>query len=121
MAKMEHESWMKHLTDNGWRYGEKRDNARRLHPSLRGFDTLSADDQEKTRQGVTNALGTLESLGYRSTVLRQQSVTGVADHDQQSDYVMINRFMIKTVLIKTVLIKRVLIRTAGSVRCGVVR
>ena len=63
MTRMEHESWMKHLTDNGWRFGEKRDNARRLHPSLRGFDTLSADDQEKTRQGVTNALGTLESLG----------------------------------------------------------
>ena len=84
MTRMEHESWMKHLTDNGWRFGEKRDNARRLHPSLRAFDTLSADDVEKTRQGVTNALGILESLGYRSTVLRQQPVTNVIDHDQQS-------------------------------------
>ena len=97
MTRMEHESWMKHLTDNGWRFGEKRDNARRLHPSLRAFDTLSADDREKTRQGVTNALGILESLGYRSTVLRQQPVahasTMINSRDQQ--------VMIKTVLIKT--------------------
>ena len=81
MTRMEHESWMKHLTDNGWRFGEKRDNARRLHPSLRVFDALTADDREKTRQGVTNALRILESLGYRSTVLRQQRGSSV-DHDR---------------------------------------
>lgn len=78
MAKMEHESWMNHLQDNGWRYGPERDDHRRIHPSLRPWDELTPADQEKTREGVANALKILNRLGYRSTVLRQQ-VEGLDD------------------------------------------
>ncbi len=74
LARMEHESWRQHLQDNGWRYGAQRDNARRLHPSLQTFDELTADDQDKTRQGVSHALDTLGILGYRSTALRPKAL-----------------------------------------------
>ncbi|MFL6047085.1 MAG: RyR domain-containing protein [Propionibacteriaceae bacterium] len=73
MAKMEHESWMSHLQDNGWRYGAQRDDHRRIHPSLRPWDELTPADREKTREGVANALKILNGLGYRSTILRQQA------------------------------------------------
>ena len=70
MAKIEHESWMQHLQDNGWRYGAERDDLERIHPSLRPWDQLTAADQEKTREGVANALRILNRLGYHSTVTR---------------------------------------------------
>ena len=78
MAEMEHTSWMKHLQDNGWRYGPKRDDHRRIHPSLRPWSELTPADQEKTRDGVANALKILNRLGYRSTVLRPSGVRGDA-------------------------------------------
>ena len=71
-------SWMKHLQDNGWRYGTKRDDHRRIHPSLRPWSELTPADQEKTREGVANALRILNRLGYRSTVLRPPGVAGDA-------------------------------------------
>jgi RyR domain len=73
MAKIEHASWMQHLQDNGWRYGAERDDLDRIHPSLRPWDQLTPADQEKTREGVANALRILNRLGYHSTVLRPRS------------------------------------------------
>ena len=52
MAKMEHQSWINHLQDNGWRYGPQRDDHRRIRPSLRPWDELTPADQEKSREGV---------------------------------------------------------------------
>jgi RyR domain len=81
MAKIEHESWMKHLYNHGWRYGPQRDD--RHHPSLRAWDNLTAADQEKTREGVANALRVLNQLGYRSTVLRPQSERSGGDNPSE--------------------------------------
>ncbi len=66
MTRAEHESWRRHLLDNGWRYGPVRNNARKIHPALLPFDQLTADDLAKTRGGVESALATLQTLGYRS-------------------------------------------------------
>jgi hypothetical protein len=90
MARMEHASWMKYQQDNGWRYGSPRDNRKRLHPSLREWDELSAADQQKTRDGVRDALGILQRLGYRSTVVRGGSVP-VAESDGESRWVDVTR------------------------------
>jgi hypothetical protein len=89
MAKIEHESWMKHLHNNGWRYGPHRDDRRHIHPSLRAWDDLTATDQEKTREGVANALRVLNQLGYRSTVLRPQPER--SDGDNSSDWAEVTR------------------------------
>lgn len=79
MAKIEHTSWMKHLQDNGWRYGSQRDDRHHIHPSMRAWDDLTPADQEKTREGVANALSVLNQLGYRSTVLRPQAERSAGD------------------------------------------
>jgi RyR domain len=89
MAKIEHESWMKHLHNNGWRYGPQRNDRHHIHPSLRAWDDLTEADQEKTREGVANALRVLNQLGYRSTVLRPQS--GRLDGDGASDWAEVTR------------------------------
>jgi hypothetical protein len=89
MARIEHESWMKHLHNNGWRYGAQRDDHRHIHPSLRAWDDLTAVDQEKTREGVANALRVLNQLGYRSTVLRPESER--VDKDSESDWAEVTR------------------------------
>ena len=40
LAAMEHESWLRYHVDHGWRWGETRDNARRMHPALRPWVDL---------------------------------------------------------------------------------
>jgi RyR domain len=89
MAKIEHTLWMRYLQDNGWRYGLQRDDRHRIHPSMRAWDDLTPADQEKTREGVANALSVLNQLGYRSTVLRPQ-VEG-SDGDSSSGWVEVIR------------------------------
>jgi hypothetical protein len=89
MAKIEHTSWMKHLQDNGWRYGPQRDDRRHVHPSLRAWDDLTPADREKTREGVASALTVLNQLGYRSTVLRPRVES--SDGDSSSGWVEVSR------------------------------
>jgi hypothetical protein len=66
MARLEHESWSAHLRQNGWRYGDGRDDARRRHPDLRPWDELDEEARSKTRAGVRSSLELLATLGYRS-------------------------------------------------------
>jgi hypothetical protein len=66
MAQMEHASWSAHLTENGWRYGDGRDDVRKLHPDLRPWDDLTDEAKDKNRQGVASTLELLATLGYRS-------------------------------------------------------
>ena len=67
MAKIEHESWMQHLQDNlGRRYGAERDDRRTGSPVAASWESAATPaDQEKTREGVANALRILNRLGYR--------------------------------------------------------
>jgi len=52
LARVEHRRWMADRIERGWRSGKTRDNARRIHPSITAFETLSALEQEKDRQAV---------------------------------------------------------------------
>lgn len=66
MARLEHDSWSAHLRDNGWRYGDGRDDVTRRHPDLRPWDELDDEARAKTREGVRSSLELLATLGYRS-------------------------------------------------------
>lgn len=44
---IEHERWMRFLCMYNWRYGEERDDAKRLHPFMVPYEKLSKADQEK--------------------------------------------------------------------------
>lgn len=45
--RIEHLRWMRFLSLNNWRWGEKRDNALRIHPMLAPFEDLSLEEQAK--------------------------------------------------------------------------
>lgn len=66
MAEREHESWRAALTAAGWRHGSRRDDGRRIHPSLVPWSALPEEARAKTRQGVTDSLELLRALGYAS-------------------------------------------------------
>ena len=65
LAEMEHRRWMAFHLLSGWKYGPRRDNARRIHPSLQPYHRLSEPEREKDRDTVLKLAEQLRSLGYR--------------------------------------------------------
>lgn len=63
LAPTEHEGWMKDRAANGWQYGEKRDNEKKLHPSMVPFEKLSSEDKEKDRNQVRSYPALIEKAG----------------------------------------------------------
>jgi len=47
LAMAEHERWCKERIADGWVYGEKRDNEKKIHPSLVPWEQLSEEDKQK--------------------------------------------------------------------------
>ena len=47
LQEMEHRRWMRFYQMYNWRYAPTRDNARRLHPLLVPYESLSPEDQRK--------------------------------------------------------------------------
>lgn len=62
LARVEHRRWCADRIERGWRYGA-RDNALLLHPSLRDFDELPPDEQEKDRVAVRTLAAVLSKTG----------------------------------------------------------
>jgi RyR domain len=52
LAKREHERWLGRKRRTGWRYGDPRDDAGRLHPSIRPWEELPDDERDKDRMLV---------------------------------------------------------------------
>lgn len=52
LAPIEHERWMKNRLKHGWKYGQKRDDNRRIHPDLVPWEKLTPDSQLKDREAV---------------------------------------------------------------------
>ena len=52
LAKKEHERWLRSKLKTGWRYGDPRDDDRRLHPSVRPWEELPEDEKDKDRKTV---------------------------------------------------------------------
>jgi hypothetical protein len=70
MARLEHDSWRWFYREQGWSYGDRRDDARRVHDALRPWEQLSADYRDRALRNVRDALTTLHALGYRSWTTR---------------------------------------------------
>ena len=65
LAKNAHENWARQRMDDGWKYGRKRDDARKEHPSLIPYEDLSESEKEYDRRTAMETLKTILSLGYR--------------------------------------------------------
>ncbi|MEO0079629.1 MAG: RyR domain-containing protein [candidate division WOR-3 bacterium] len=51
LARMEHERWMKERFDAGWQYGERRDDARKVHNLLKPWESLPDTKEGQDAQG----------------------------------------------------------------------
>lgn len=67
IARNTHEVWAARRMAEGWRYGAKRDDARRLHPNLVPYELLSEEDKDYDRATAMNAIRLMVRLGYAIT------------------------------------------------------
>lgn len=61
----EHSRWMSERLQNGWTFGEKRDDARKLHPMLIPWEQLSELEREKDRDAIRNLPKLVEKANFR--------------------------------------------------------
>jgi len=54
LAELEHRRWCAERRLNGWQYGPKRDNTRKIHPSLISFERLSEAEKDKDRDNIND-------------------------------------------------------------------
>jgi len=65
LAELEHERWMREKIAAGWKYGEPRDNERKIHPDLRDWSDLSEPERDKDRNAIRTLPATLRDAGYQ--------------------------------------------------------
>jgi hypothetical protein len=71
LARMEHDRWKQERAADGWRHGEQRDNARKLHPDMVDWADLSDEAQDKDRDVITSLPATLLEGGFQILRLPQ--------------------------------------------------
>jgi hypothetical protein len=52
LAKSEHNRWCDSKLKTGWKYGDPRDDTKKLHPSMLPWEEISEDEREKDRMMV---------------------------------------------------------------------
>ena len=65
LAEAEHDGWMEHKIRNGWVYGEKRDDAKKINPALLPYKDLSEQDKDKDRNSVRYYQDILKEAKYK--------------------------------------------------------
>ena len=63
IAENVHEVWAKARMDEGWTYGEKRDDIHKKHPCLVPYDELP--EEEYDRNTAMNTIKMVKKLGFR--------------------------------------------------------
>ena len=65
IAKNTHEVWSKRRIEDGWTYGEKRDDILKTHPCLVPYEELSEEEKEYDRNTSMETLKLIIKLGYK--------------------------------------------------------
>ena len=65
IAKNVHEVWSKGRMDNGWKYGEERNDAKKLHPCLVPYEELTETEKEYDRNTSQETLKLIMKLGFK--------------------------------------------------------
>ncbi|MEV4630821.1 RyR domain-containing protein [Micromonospora sp. NPDC049523] len=71
LAVLEHRRWVAERIAAGWRYGEPRDDDRRLHPALVAWEKLSTEMRERNHDVIAAMPTILADAGFRIVRLRQ--------------------------------------------------
>ena len=64
MAKNVHEIWAQERMNQGWTYGEKRDDALKHHPCLVPYEDLSEEEKRYDRNTSVETLKLILKLGF---------------------------------------------------------
>ena len=65
IAENVHEVLAKARMDEGWTYGEKRDDIHKKHPCLVPYDELPEEEKEYDRNTAMNTIKMVKKLGFR--------------------------------------------------------
>ncbi len=65
LARNAHDIWARQRLADGWRYGPRRDDARKEHPSLVPYEELSESEKEYDRSTALETLKAMIAMGYR--------------------------------------------------------
>ena len=65
IAENVHEVWAKARMDEGWTYGEKRDDIHKKHTCLVPYDELPEEEKEYDRNTAMNTIKMVKKLGFR--------------------------------------------------------
>ena len=65
IAENVHQVWAKARIDEGWTYGEKRDDIHKKHPCLVPYDELPEEEKEYDRNTAMNTIKMVKKLGFR--------------------------------------------------------
>lgn len=65
LAKNTHEVWAKGRIDEGWTYGEKRDDILKTHPGLVPYEELSEEEKEYDRRTSEETLKLIIKAGFK--------------------------------------------------------
>ena len=65
MAKNVHEIWAQERMNQGWTYGEKRDDALKHHPCLVPYEDLSEEEKMYDRNTSVETLKLILKLGFK--------------------------------------------------------
>jgi TrkA-N domain/RyR domain len=65
LARHEHERWMHARIAAGWRYGEPRNDALKIHDQLKPWEQLDEPNRDKDRNAVREIPGMLALAGFR--------------------------------------------------------
>ena len=67
LARNTHDVWARQRIADGWRHGERRDDAKKLHPSLVPYEELPESEKEYDRATAMETLKAILALGFRIT------------------------------------------------------
>jgi hypothetical protein len=70
LAEAEHDGWVEQRLKNGWRYGEPRDDERKIHPLLVPYASLHEKEKKKDRNSVGHFPDMVAMAGYRIVWLK---------------------------------------------------
>ena len=65
MAKNVHEIWAQERINQGWTYGDKRNDALKLHPCLVPYEELPEEEKEYDRNTSVETLKLILKLGFK--------------------------------------------------------
>lgn len=70
-AKLQHNDWVRSMSDKGWKFGMEYDPASKTHPLLRTWDYLSPEEKKADYNSLKNLILILKNFGYQIKKTKQ--------------------------------------------------